>query len=163
MKNIAKALVLAQSEMSNPVKQASNPFFKSKYSDLNAVREAILPILNKHNISVLQPICQIDGKNYVKTLLLHESGETLESNTEIIFNKLNDAQAQGSGISYARRYGLQSFLCVGADDDDGNKASEPQKKPLATAENLAKAKLKGATIEEIEKFYTLTQQQKNEY
>ena len=163
MKNIAKALVLAQSEMSNPIKQASNPFFKSKYSDLNAVREAILPILNKHNISVLQPICQIEGKNYVKTLLLHESGETLESNTEIIFNKLNDAQAQGSGISYARRYGLQSFLCVGADDDDGNKASAVSTKPVATAENLAKAKLKGATIEEVEKYYTLTEQQKNEY
>jgi hypothetical protein len=163
MKNIATALVLAQSEMSNPVKQASNPFFKSKYSDLNAVREAILPILNKHKISVLQPICQIDGKNYVKTLLLHESGETLESNTEIIFNKLNDAQAQGSGISYARRYGLQSFLCVGADDDDGNKASAVSIKPLATDENLTKAKLKGATITEVEKYYTLTEKQKNEY
>jgi hypothetical protein len=53
MKNIATALVLAQSEMSNPVKQASNPFFKSKYSDLNAVREAILPILNKHKTAYL--------------------------------------------------------------------------------------------------------------
>jgi hypothetical protein len=95
--------------------------------------------------------------------LLHESGETLESNTEIIFNKLNDAQAQGSGISYARRYGLQSFLCVGADDDDGNKASAVSNKPLATAENLAKAKLKGATITEVEKYYTLTEKQKNEY
>lgn len=135
MKNIATALVLAQSEMSNPVKQATNPFFKSKYSDLNSVREAILPILNKHKISVLQPICQIDGKNYVKTLLLHESGETLESNTEIIFNKMNDAQAQGSGISYARRYGLQSFLCVGADDDDGNKASETPKALPILVEN----------------------------
>jgi hypothetical protein len=84
---------------------------------------------------VLQPICQIDGKNYVKTLLLHESGETLESNTEIIFNKMNDAQAQGSGISYARRYGLQSFLCVGADDDDGNKASEAPKALPTLVEN----------------------------
>jgi len=48
--------------------------------------------------------------------------------TEIIYNKINDAQAQGSGISYARRYGLQSLINIGAEDDDGNKAVEPKKK-----------------------------------
>jgi len=75
---------------------------------------------------VLQPIKHIDGKNFVVTILLHESGEMMESFTEIVYNKQNDAQAQGSGITYARRYGLQSFVCVGADDDDGDKASVKQ-------------------------------------
>jgi len=127
MKNIALALLKAQSEMSNPKKGSSNPFFKSKYADLNAIREAVIPILNENGIVVLQPIVHVDGKNFVKTILLHESGEFLESLTEIIYNKVNDAQAQGSGISYARRYSLQSFVCVGADDDDGNKAVLNQK------------------------------------
>jgi len=130
IKQIATALAKAQKEMSNPKKGSSNPFFKSKYADLNSVREAILPVLNEHNISVLQPIVQIDGKNFVKTMLLHESGEYLESFTEILFLKQNDPQAQGSGISYARRYGLQSFVCVGADDDDGNSASAEPKKQV---------------------------------
>ena len=130
MKNIAMALLKAQSEMSNPKKGSSNPFFKSKYADLNAVREAVIPILNDNGITVLQPIVHVDGKNFVKTVLLHESGEYLESLTEIIYNKVNDAQAQGSGISYARRYSLQSFVCVGADDDDGNKAVTQQKAPV---------------------------------
>jgi hypothetical protein len=49
----------------------------------------------------------------------------LESFTEILFAKPNDAQSQGSGITYARRYGLQSFVNIGADDDDGNAASNP--------------------------------------
>lgn len=122
MKEIATALLKAQSEMSNPKKGATNPFFKSKYADLNSIREAVIPTLNQNGISVLQPIVHIDGKNFVKTVLLHESGELLESVTEIVYNKANDAQAQGSGISYARRYALQSFVCVGADDDDGNEA-----------------------------------------
>jgi len=122
MKEIATALLKAQSEMSNPKKGATNPFFKSKYADLNSIREAVIPTLNANGISVLQPIVHIDGKNFVKTVLLHESGELLESVTEIVYNKANDAQAQGSGISYARRYALQSFVCVGADDDDGNEA-----------------------------------------
>lgn len=128
MKNISKAILEAQKEMGNATKGSSNPFFKSKYADLNAIREACMPALHNHGISVLQPTVNIDGKNFIKTVLLHESGETFEGLTEIIYSKLNDAQAQGSGITYARRYGLQSLLNIGADDDDGNKASQPQAK-----------------------------------
>ena len=154
MKQISTALLKAQSEMSNPKKGATNPFFKSKYADLNAIREAVIPILNANGISVLQPIIHLDGKNFVKTILLHESGELMESLTEIIYNKVNDAQAQGSGISYARRYSLQSFVCVGADDDDAQKAV--QSKPQATKEIMEKAKTAKATIEQIKTKYSVS-------
>ena len=157
MKNIATALLKAQSEMSNPKKGATNPFFKSKYADLNAIREAVIPTLNANGISVLQPIVHVDGKNFVKTILLHETGEMMESLTEIVYNKINDAQAQGSGISYARRYSLQSFVCVGADDDDGQKAVEP--KPNATTEILKKAKDGGFSLDQVKTKYNITQQQ----
>jgi hypothetical protein len=157
MKHIATALLKAQSEMSNPKKQAENPFFKKKYADLNSIREAVIPTLNANGISVLQPIVHVDGKNFVKTILLHETGEMMESLTEIVYNKINDAQAQGSGISYARRYSLQSFVCVGADDDDGQKAVEP--KPNATTEILKKAKEGGFSLDQIKTKYTITQQQ----
>lgn len=119
---IAAALNASQKNMGNATKGASNPFFKSKFADLNAVREACLPVLNENGITVLQPTTVYEGKSYVETTLLHESGEWLSSLTEIIANKQNDAQAHGSGVSYARRYGLQSFLCIGAEDDDGEKA-----------------------------------------
>ena len=161
MKQIATALLKAQSEMSNPKKGATNPFFKSKYADLNAIREAVIPTLNENGISVLQPIVHVDGKNFVKTILLHESGELMDSLTEIIYNKQNDAQAQGSGISYARRYALQSFVCVGADDDDGQKAV--QQKPNATTEILVKAKQGGFSLEQIKTKYTITTQQQQEF
>lgn len=128
MKEIAIALVKAQKEMSNAKKDSKNPFFKSKYADLNAVREACIPALNNNGIVVLQPTIYIDGKSYVKTILLHESGESLEGLSEIIASKQNDAQSHGSGITYARRYGLQSMVCIGADDDDGNNASQPVQK-----------------------------------
>ncbi len=161
MKQIATALLKAQSEMSNPKKESTNPFFKSKYADLNSIREAVIPILNSNGISVLQPIVHQDNKNFVKTILLHESGECLESLTEIIYNKINDAQAQGSGISYARRYSLQSFVCVGADDDDGQKAVQP--KPNATTEILKKAKDGGFSLDQIKTKYTITTQQEQEF
>lgn len=122
IKNISAALVKAQGEMGSAIKDAKNPFFKSNYADLNAIREATIPVLNKHGITVLQPTTVVDGKSYIETTLLHESGEFLTSLTEVVVAKQNDPQAAGSGQSYARRYGLQAFLCVGAEDDDGEKA-----------------------------------------
>lgn len=154
MKAIVEALLKAQSEMSNPKKGSNNPYFKSKYADLNAVREAVIPILNNHGIIVLQPTVNVDGKNYIKTVLYHESGESIEGLTEIIYSKANDAQAQGSGITYARRYGLQSLVCIGADDDDGNGASSPkgktQTKPQSDNADLALA------LQEIKEAKTIT-------
>lgn len=137
--NIAKisaALVKAQSEMGSATKGAANPFFKSKFADLNSIREASIPVLTKHGIGVFQPTTTVDGKAYIETLLLHESGEFISSLTEIVVSKQNDPQAAGSGQSYARRYGLQAFLCIACEDDDGEKAmgrtSAPANKPIVT-------------------------------
>lgn len=130
---IASALLKAQMNMGNALKDSKNPFFKSKYADLNSVREACMPSLNVNGITALQPMVNIEGKNFINTILLHESGEYLSSLTEIIYSKQNDAQAQGSGITYARRYGLQSFVNIGAEDDDGNKASQPKVEEKTTA------------------------------
>jgi hypothetical protein len=163
MQKIAVALIKAQMEMGNAIKDSSNPFFKSKYADLNAVREACMPALNKHGIVVLQPIVHIEGKNFVKTLLLHESGESIESLTEIIYSKQNDAQAQGSGITYARRYGMQSLVNVGADDDDGNKASQPQPMKKVSFESSKEMAMIGeqlklmSSVDELNAYYNQMQ------
>jgi hypothetical protein len=123
MKHIAGALVKAQSEMAVATKDSKNPFFRSNYADLNAIREAVLPALNKNGIVVLQPTVVTDsGKSFVRTTLLHESGESITSDTEIVCAKANDPQAFGSAMSYARRYSLQSLMCVGAEDNDGESA-----------------------------------------
>jgi hypothetical protein len=119
---IVSALLKAHSEMSDPVKNAVNPYFKSSYADLNSAREAALPALNKYGITVIQPTIVLNGKNYVQTTLLHESGEYISSLTEIISAKANDPQAHGSGLSYARRYGFTSLLNLGAVDDDAESA-----------------------------------------
>ena len=149
MKQIALALLKAQKEMGNAIKDANNPFFKSKYADLNSVREACMPLLNANGIVVLQPMVTIEGNEYVKTILLHESGESIESLTKILCKSQNDPQAYGSGVTYARRYGLQSLVSIGADDDDGNAATKmpiidvkremTRLKAHTTVEDLAKA------------------------
>jgi len=161
MKQIATALLKAQTEMTTPKKGSVNPFFKNKYADLNDVLSAVVPALNNNGIVLLQPLVNIEGKNYVKTVLMHESGETFESLAEIFCTKQNDAQAYGSGISYARRYSVSSICGIGSEDDDAQKAV--QNKPNATTEILLKAKQGGFSLEQIKSKYTITTQQQQEF
>ena len=132
---IAPALLEAQKSMAAPKKKSTNPFFKSKYADLNSVLEACINPLNNNGITVLQPIVQMNDFDYVETILIHTSGEFISGKTKILIKSPNDPQAQGSGISYARRYGLQSLVNLGADDDDGNGANKekPQTKKVKEA------------------------------
>lgn len=179
VKEISKALVLAQSEMGSAKKDAKNPFFKSTYADLNAIREACIPVLNKHGISVLQPTSIHDGKSVIETVLLHDSGEFVASMIEIVAAKANDPQAQGSAISYARRYALKSILNIGDTDDDGEaamsrpapavaapKAATPA--PAAKADNSVTLKKISSTAsalfaKEIFSPESLTEHMKNTY
>ena len=155
MIEIAKALINAQSQMSDAKKNAKNPFLKNSYADLNAIREAVIPVLNENKIVVLQPMIEINGEMYVKTLLLHESGETIESITKVVVSKEKDAQSQGSGLTYARRYGLQSLLCVGAVDDDGNASSNLKPEQTQSDEDRNINRLNACTtLEELKKVYS---------
>ena len=124
---LAAAMNKAQAEMKNPAKDSLNPFFKSKYADLSAVREAVLPALNKHGLSVMQFPCELDDAPALTTLLTHTSGEWVETTMKVRPTK-SDPQAIGSAVTYARRYALQSITGVAADDDDdGHAASQPAK------------------------------------
>ena len=44
------SLIKAQSEMGNAIKDSKNPFFKSNYADLNALRAEALPLLFRNGI-----------------------------------------------------------------------------------------------------------------
>ncbi len=58
---------------------------------------------------------------------------------------------------------MQSFVCVGADDDDGQRAVEIQKKQPATKDNLIQAKTGGFSIDDVKKKYTVTPAQEQEF
>ena len=121
VRGIYSALAAAQIEMGPALKDSTNPAFKSKYADLASVMAACLPALNKHGIAVIQPPVDDDAGRYVKTILAHESGETLECRVPLIIGK-NDMQGYGSAVTYARRYGLMSMAGIAPEDDDGNAA-----------------------------------------
>lgn len=152
IKNIAPALLSAQKLMGGAKKGASNPYFKSRYADLGAVLEACKELLNEAGVTILQPHTSNERGKFVETILLHTSGEWVSSETEIVVAKQGDPQAQGSAITYARRYGLQSLLSMPAEDDDGEGAMDrrslrqggevDEAKPAAQAPKRAKPETK---------------------
>lgn len=147
IKELATALAKFQGDVKQPLKDAANPFFKSKYVPLENVVEAITDIAPKHGLSFIQYPVNQDDKVGVKTLLMHSSGEWLE--TEPIYAKpgKNDAQATGSVITYLKRYSLSAVFGITSDeDDDGNKAvdnsPQPKKKAMPKLTEPQKAGLK---------------------
>lgn len=132
---LAISLVKFNSEVSKIAKDAKNPFFKSNYVTLDKLIEATRPILQENGLVVMQsPLSKEDGSIGIQTLLIHESGEFIES--EPIFMKpakANDPQQAGSIISYMRRYSYQAILNLNTgEDDDANES---------TGEENIKAKL----------------------
>lgn len=120
---IAAAFTKAQQDIKIAHKAENNPFFKSKYADLTAVWDAVKDALGKNELAVMQIPTVIGEHQFLRTRLIHSSGEWIEG-VYIINPVKNDPQGIGSAITYARRYSLCAMLGVIADeDDDGNKAS----------------------------------------
>ena len=134
MKNIYKSLADFQQEVPVILKDTSG--YNYKYADLPTIIGVINPLLKKHGLGFTQ---LINGTK-IKTILFHlESGETIESETDMPFDSLvyeetkdkkgeskfvlrgfeqmNKAQAIGSLITYFRRYALSSMLGIITDKD----------------------------------------------
>ncbi len=135
IKSIAAALMVFHVKVEKIPKDASNPFFKSKYATLSAILDAIQLPLAESGLSFAQfPT----GENGLCTILMHaESGEFLQAEYFMHLSK-TDPQAVGSAITYQRRYALAAILGLNIDeDDDGNKASEPAKTFKPDVKNVA--------------------------
>jgi hypothetical protein len=121
---LAKALVKFRGRIHVVEKDAKNPHFGNRYASLAAIHKVVDPLLSECGLSVIQiPQKPAEGGGIsVRTILLHESGQTIESELVLPVAK-SDAQGIGSAISYCRRYALSGILCLTQDDDDGNEAS----------------------------------------
>lgn len=122
---LAKAMAKAQGDLGPVLKDKTNPAFKSKYADLGAVLEAILPALNRAGLSLVQSPSYDGTLVGVTSVLLHESGEWMEATLHMKPVKM-DPQGIGSCITYARRYAALAIAGAAPEDDDGNYASAAQ-------------------------------------
>jgi len=128
---LAQRLFLFQGEVEAITKDATNPYFKSKYFDINSLLSEIKPILQKHGIVVLQPLTTVGERVALRTILF--SSDSLDDAIEstIYLPDNIDPQKMGSTITYFRRYALQSLLLLQAEDDDGEQTTNHQNKTMS--------------------------------
>ena len=156
-KNIYQKLHEAKLEIGKVAKNAKNPHFKNTYADLNALIEAVEPILLEKGLVLLQPIKE--GKVFTIITSITDSF-SIESYIDLP-NNLNPQQL-GSAVTYFRRYTLQSLMSLQAVDDDGQHASQPikvtkQECDAPTFEAIKQAILDGKrTIEQAKEKFIFT-------
>ncbi len=122
--SLTKALSAFQGEITNPKKDTTNSFFKSKYSSLDGVLNTVRPVMAKHGLSLAQFPSE---DNKLITFLFHSSGEFIKSTFKMV-PKDNTPQGQGSALTYARRYVVSAVLGIASEeDDDSNAASQSPK------------------------------------
>lgn len=123
---LAQALLAFQAEGVKLQKTAINPHFKNRYIGLDALIADVLPVLNKCGLVVLQMPCVADGLPSLTTRIVHAaSGEQVEATMPLLLSK-TDPQAQGAGLTYARRYALMAFLGLVADEDTDGRTPAPR-------------------------------------
>jgi hypothetical protein len=118
---LAAALSKAQADITGALKDSSNPFFKSKYADLASCWDACRKQLAANNLAVIQTTEVTEAGTVLVTTLAHSSGEWMRGTLPVV-TKDNGPQAQGSGITYARRYALAAIVGLAQIDDDAEAA-----------------------------------------
>jgi len=128
LKELAPALCKMQGQFTTVIPTKINPRFKSKYADYDDIMKMARPHLEANGFSLrANEEEDSNGVKYIRTKLLHNSGEYISSFVRVIEDKNNktDIQAYGSAVSYHKRYSAQSILGISINDDvienDGNK------------------------------------------
>lgn len=120
------------------------------YIELGAIVQQSKEVLSKHNLSVIQPRSSIDGKPVLFTMLMHKSGQYIQTHTFLDLTGKTE-QEKGSAITYNSRYDYVGMLRFGLldEDDDGQAASKS--KPAQIAAIKKENKPVGETIDAIRK------------
>jgi len=133
--NIATALLEFHKTNPHAYEDKRNPHFKNQYASLESVIKTVRTA-SQFGLTFTQEMDFEGDVTFVRTVMMHSSGDTRVSRTKIVSKDPNDPQKQGSAISYAKRYGLQSIFGLPSDDDDGeiaNKDGKPPNDPLVEA------------------------------
>lgn len=129
---IAAALAAAQGAMTNPKKdrgaggegKGGGGGKSWRYATLDALIDAARSALSANGISFTQaPEVNADGQIVVTTILMHSSGQWLETEIPVILGREFNVQQMGSAITYAKRYAFGATVGLTADEDDDGAAA----------------------------------------
>jgi len=139
-------LIGALAKMENVGANRLNPAFKARYVSLDALLDAVKPVLKEHNLALVQVLETEEGKVGVSTSLLHSSGHLFSFGKLMVKADGLTAQQVGGAITYIRRQSIQTACGISVDlDDDGHQASAP--KPQAPKVFMGELKYEKAAVE----------------
>ena len=120
--NIANALIAFHQTNPHAFEDRKNTHFHNSYASLESVIKTVRTA-SQFGLTFTQEMDFEGDVSFVRTVMMHLSGEMRISRTKIVSKDPNDPQKQGSAITYAKRYGLQSIFGLPTDDDDGEIAT----------------------------------------
>ena len=119
MTELYKKLAKVRDYNTRITKSKDNPFFKSKYADLNSVIEVTDEILEEVGLIYLD---FIRDNKLISAIIDPDTGKEIVSETPLLLVK-QDMQQLGGAITYARRFARMAMFGLQAVDDDGSAAS----------------------------------------
>jgi hypothetical protein len=134
------ALVQALAALDNVKANKINPAFKARYVSLDALLDAIKPVLLDHDLALIQTLVSSEGKVGVSTAFLHTSGERFDFGTLLVKADGLTPQQVGGAITYLRRQSIQTACGISVDLDDDGAAASGQRPFSSTASAPAAAR-----------------------
>lgn len=138
---LSAALSAAQGKFPRIRTNRTNPYFSARYADLDGIMQIIRPILQEHELSVVQQTRDLEnGVVMLHTRVMHSSGEWIESRSRVIPER-GDIQSYASCLWQTKRHAVMSLLNITIEgdqyDDDGELAMAPQRKQSTKGTDLS--------------------------
>lgn len=133
---IDAVIFVIQNEAPIITKNGDNPYYNSKYAEYHEIQKAIRPLLFREKILI--SFAPVTGNRLVLNVKHIDSAEFIKITADL--NSVTASpQAQGSAITYLKRYMITAIFDLiidDASDDDGNKSSvngQDTKQPATTS------------------------------
>jgi hypothetical protein len=135
---LASALAKAQALFTNPernrevkVTMKGGGSYVFKYATLDSIMDMVRGPLGDNGLAITHIMSLAPDGWVCAARLLHASGQSVECPVPILVSQDANAQAWGSAITYAKRYGLCALLAITAEEDnDGNGACGNDAEPV---------------------------------
>lgn len=177
----AAAMAAAQAKIVPVAKNKTNSQTHSKYADLAAIVEAVMPIINGMGFAISGSECEAkDDLHFgLKLDVCHSGGCTKSYVFQVPLDgagfkgtaNKTATHAYGSSFSYARRYGICGVFNIATKDDDGNAQKGPPEDNATISEAelaqlsalMASAGVTAMDVLEFHKLDSLTDMPKREF
>jgi hypothetical protein len=135
---LAAALCKLQGSLHDTTKDKKA--YNYNYSDLSQILTYLRPMMAENGLAVTQLVTGTESSHIgVETILVHESGQYISTESSMTVQGQNLAQEAGKVITYLRRYSLSAI--VGLTQTDNDAAHKPVESKPVTAKAKPKVNL----------------------